>query len=192
MPSIDLSVIIPVRAGSFPAPTLKTLSTQLRDAEVIIVWDQDGRGANWARNRGAERARGDLLLFSDDDIAWRSGAIAMLRRALDQHPEAAWSYGAYAIEGHVQCAVPWDPDRLRRSNYISTMSMVRRETFPGFDETIMRLQDWDLWLQMLAAGHRGVYCDSLVFTTELRDGITRNGPVDYDEAVRIVRRKHGL
>jgi len=42
---------------------------------VLETGRGDGRGAAFARNRGAEAARGDLLLFSDDDVVPQPGWI---------------------------------------------------------------------------------------------------------------------
>jgi hypothetical protein len=95
--------------------------------------------------------------------------------------------------GRVQCDREFDAAALRRQNYISTMSVIRRDAFPGFDESLRRLQDYDLWLTMLAAGHVGVYCGAEVFSTLVRNGITYAPDAQpYEEALRIVRRKHGL
>ncbi|GEM86242.1 glycosyltransferase family 2 protein [Meiothermus granaticius] len=42
---------------------------------VLETGRGDGRGVAFARNRGAEAARGDLLLFSDDDVVPQPGWI---------------------------------------------------------------------------------------------------------------------
>jgi glycosyltransferase involved in cell wall biosynthesis len=186
-----ISVVIPVREGGDPAVTLASLAPQLEDCELIVAWDQ-GHGANWARNRGAERARGEYLLFSDDDIEWRPGAVEALLHALAAAPRASYSYGAYEMGGVIQCDQEFDAQRLRKANFISTMSLIRRAHFPGFDEALGRLQDWDIWLAMLASGMVGVFCGSLIFTTKVRNGITFGGPVEYESARRTVSEKHGL
>jgi hypothetical protein len=42
--------------------------------------------------------------------------------------------------------------------------LLRREHFPGFDESVRRLQDWDLWLTMLEAGRTGTWIPETLFT----------------------------
>lgn len=115
-----------------------------------------------------------------------------LLETLVSHPEASYSYGAYEMEGKTQCNKEFDAERLLQTNYISTMSLIRREHFPGFDERIYRLQDWDLWLSMLEQGHIGVYCGATIFSTKIRNGITHNGEIGWDEANKIIKQKHNL
>lgn len=190
---LAISVIIPLRRGGSPEVTLKSLAAQtFQNFEVIVSQDEERRGANWARNRGFEKSTGDFLLFSDDDIRWEPDALAVLRRALKNTPRAAYSYGSYAIGDWMQCAIAFRAWRLRETNFISTMSLIRRTAFPSFDESIQRLQDWDLWLTMLEQGHTGVYCGRMIFRTEKGKGITYGDGMSLAQARSIVRKKHGL
>lgn len=193
-----ISVVIPLRDGGSPRITLESLGAQnsAPDFEIIVSHDASGfgdsRGANWARNRGAELARGEYLLFSDDDIKWQPLAIRELHFALQRHPRASYAFGSYRLGSSFLCAKPFNERTLLRYNIAPTMALVRRKHFPGFDESIARLQDWDLWLTMLSEGHKGVHCGSMTFITEHRDGITQNGWVEYDAACDRIAEKHGL
>lgn len=188
----QLTVVIPVRQGGNPEVTLRSLGRQThQDFDVVVVQDEQGN-ANWARNRGLELVTTPLVLFSDDDIDWNPKALDWLHTALELHPAASYSYGAYEMGGRVQCNQEFDSRILKRRNFVSTMSMVRRSDFPGFDTALQRLQDWDVWLTMWKAGKFGVYCGQLIFTTEVRNGITKGGNITYDEALTILRRKHNL
>lgn len=188
----DITVVIPCRDRGRAEVTLATLAQQtLKPARILPVWDE-GRGANWARNLGAAQAETPLILFSDDDIAWRPAALEILAGGLAQAPDTAYSYGAYMMGGKVYCDQPFDPWLLSRTNYISTMSLIRRALFPGFDESIRRLQDWDLWLTMLSRGHVGTYVGQILFETARRPGITFGGAVTWYEADLAIKQKHGL
>jgi hypothetical protein len=82
-------------------------------------------------------------------------------------------------KGKVRCDSPWSARRLRdfkRGNIVSTMSLVRKRDFPGFDESIRRLQDWDVWLTMLSQGKKGVHCGSVIFET-----ITKQGGITFGD-----------
>lgn len=189
----SISVIIPIREVGSAEVTLHSLAQQtLQDFDVIVSWDQ-GHGANWARNQGLAQAQTSFVLCSDDDIEWEPDALEVLHDCLLRHPEASYSYGSYYMPGvGEQCNVTFDAARLRKGNFISTMSLVRRADHPGFDETVQRAQDWDLWLTMLEQGKVGVYCGRRVFQSMVRPGITYGNGVSWPEATRIVRAKHGL
>jgi len=64
--------------------------------------------------------------------------------------------------------------------------------FPGWDESIERLQDFDLWLSILTPGKLAVNCGRRIFSTARRDGITQNGKVSYQDAWQRLKEKHGL
>jgi len=130
-------------------------------------------------------------LFSDNDIKWRENGIQYLIDALDENPDASYSYGAYQMAGRLLCNQPYKETDLMIYNYISTMSLIRANDFPGFDESLKRFQDWDLWLTMMEQGKHGVFCGQTVFDTELKDGISHNG-VDHNTALNIVKAKHLL
>ena len=187
-----ITVVIPCRETENPYVTLRSLAKQMLQPAVIVVVHDEGRGANWARNRGFEMVKTPYVLFSDNDIEWQPDAIANLYNTLETQPQVSYAYGWYLLGGLCHSNVVFDADRLRRNNYISTMSMIRSADFPGFDESIERLQDWDLWLTMLAQGKTGVHCSKHIFTTGRRAGITFGDGISWEEARAIVSRKHGL
>ncbi|MEY4372849.1 MAG: hypothetical protein RL219_1618 [Actinomycetota bacterium] len=66
---------------------LDELATSWSGRLDLVVERADGRaGAAYARNRGIERARGDVLLFVDDDDVVAPGYVAAMRRALEYAP----------------------------------------------------------------------------------------------------------
>lgn len=194
----EITVVIPCRETEDADTTLNSLAQQtFQGFKTVVVKDQ-GMGANWARNRGFIQCDTEYALFSDNDIEWKPGAIATMLRVLKRFSDVSYCYGRYIVyggegpeQGTVWSHEPWSAEMLKHHNYISTMSLIRSKDFPGFDESIQRLQDWDLWLTMLEQGKRGIYCEDLVFTTKVRPGITHGGP-DWFESENIVRRKHGL
>ncbi len=202
-----ISIVIPCRVGEHADMTVDSLLKQTRkDFEYDIVRDVERRGAPWARNRGAEIATGAYLLFSDNDISWEPEALDLMVRALESPaamlPDANgfttdYAYGSYRIirngkPGPLFCDEAWNYDTLKGRNYISTMSLMRRSAFPGWDESLKRLQDWDLWLTMAEQRSKGVYVGKMLFTTPYREGITYGNSPSYEDAFRVVRKKHGL
>jgi len=132
-----------------------------------------------------------LVLFSDNDINWAPYAIQVMFQCLKRYPSLSFAYGAYELNGKIWCNKEFDYDFLRKKNYISTMSMVRTADHPGWDESLKRLQDWDVWLTITSRGKIGRYIGMQLFTTPVRSGITRNG-ISLDEARSAIAKKHNL
>jgi glycosyltransferase involved in cell wall biosynthesis len=187
-----LQIVIPVRKGGNAYTTLSSLGkSAFQDFDIVVVQDEWGN-ANMARNAGAT-GDSEFLLFSDDDIEWEPDGVGAMIDTLKENPDVSFAYGAYAMGGKTHCWEEWNPHILRMRNYISTMSVIRRSAFPGWDESLCRLQDWDLWLTMARLGRVGKQVAPRcfrIFSTGVRDGITRNGKVSYEEAYRIVKEKH--
>jgi len=187
-----ITVVIPTRDGNVDI-TIKSLSKQtLKPKEIIIIQDKDNRGANYCRNKGSRYVNTDYILFSDDDIQWEENAIETLYNTLKSNPEFSYAYGSYEMDGKMYCEQEFSEELLKKKNYISTMSLIRTKDFNGFDEDIYRLQDWDLWLDFLLDGKKGIFCGKKIFTTFVRNGITYNGKISWNDAVKIVKQKHGL
>lgn len=193
----DISIIIPVKNGNYPDITLESLERQTyKNFDCYVIKDKEEKGANYCRNRGfRDYCRTDFVLFSDDDIKWEPDALQILRDCLIANPKCSYSYGYYTMNGKTFCDKPFNPFTLLTNNYISTMSLIRSDHFVYFDESLKRLQDWDLWLTMLLTYKRyGVYCGRKIFTTELKsDGISgKNSVMSYNEAERIIKEKHKI
>ena len=229
-----VSVIIPCyNHAATIGKTLASLFAQTYpDVEVVVVDDgstddldsalaphqgkfrlvrQENRGGPVARNRGFRESSGDLVLFSDADIVWRKDALAKLAAALDAHPDAAYAYASFRFGWKLFRLWPFDAERLKTHNYIQTGSLIRRERFPGFDESLKRFQDWDLWLTMLEKGDRGVWVpEVLCRVLTKRRNISSWMPKlvyalpwkrlgwmpkrirSYEAAAEVIRKKHRL
>lgn len=82
------SVIIPSynAGGTLPA-ALRSIEDAAKglDVEIVVVDDESGRGPSWARNRGLDKAGGDVVFFVDaDDTVDReffSAPLAELERS---------------------------------------------------------------------------------------------------------------
>jgi len=189
-----ISIIVTKRLREDANITLDSLAKQtFQDFTITISEDSGGKGANWTRNKGFYLApKAKYVLFSDNDIQWEPNALANLFYCLEENPEASYCYGSYMVDNHIHCDRDFDEGSLKIRNYISTMTLIRYNDFPCFDEKINKLQDWDLWLTMLEQGKKGISCGKLIFTTEKKPGITYGNSLSREEAIRIVKLKHGM
>jgi hypothetical protein len=200
---LPVSVIVPLsrsRRGFFDNMVLPLIEAN-NPVEIVI---NDGEGsAPKKRNEGFDKSTQPFVFFCDDDILLPADYIGSLHDALVKNPNCGFAYTGYhgivlhpeshPMHGNFQIhPVEFNASMLMRGNYISTMSLVRRELFPGFDESLLRLQDWDVWLTIVKNGNRGVLVPNLTFYAYYLDsGITSNMNSEID-AINAIRRKHNL
>ena len=94
--SVTLSVVVP---ATDQPPTLAQAeaalaASQQRADEVLVVTDPR-LGASEARNAGAARASGDVLVFVDADVRVHPDALGRIRSAFDADPGLTALHGSY-------------------------------------------------------------------------------------------------
>jgi GT2 family glycosyltransferase len=167
-----LSAIVP--ATDSP-PTLAECLRALGSAwdgpdEVIVVSEPAGAGPAQARNDGARRADGDLLLFVDADVLVHPDAPARLRDAFDADPGLDAVFGSYDDAPRAPGVVSGFRNLLHHQVHHSSagaattfwagLGAIRREAFEavgGFDELrYLRssIEDVELGLRLVWAGRR--------------------------------------
>ncbi len=124
---------------------------------------QDNQGAPVARNRGFDESTGEYVIFWDADVVGHTNTLETLQKALTEHSEASWAYPSFRWGRKVFKGKPFAPEALNVTNFIHTTALIRREDFPGFDPSLKRFQDWDLWLTMSKQGAKGVWIDEVLF-----------------------------
>lgn len=225
-----ISIIIPLyNKRQTIAKTINSILNQTyKDLEIIVIDDGSGDGsieeaekfgkkitlikglghfgANWARNYGAHLAGGDYLFFCDADIVLWPDALQKLKKALDENPSASYAYCSFVRGGWKKMpSRKFDAELLKKYNYISTMSLLRRADFAGFDENLKRFQDWDLWLTMAEKRKAGIFVPEFLFSSYVaRNSISQWLPKifyripwlkavkKYNEAREIILKKHNL
>jgi glycosyltransferase involved in cell wall biosynthesis len=192
----QITVVIPHRKGADCSITLNSLARQTVPCEIIMVEDVHAKGASWARNEGFKKVTTPYVLFSDDDIDWESDALEVMLNSLEKS-DYSYAYGDYdLLDG--EKVIPhhsgeFSVRRMVDFNFVSTMSLIRTKDFCGFDESIKRFQDWDLWLNMLFNYDRyGTYTYRKLFKTIKREGITFDGKTNIVESIKIIRNKYHI
>ncbi|MDP3245119.1 MAG: glycosyltransferase family A protein [bacterium] len=226
-----ISIIIPAyNAASTVEKCLKSICDQtLQDFEMIVVNDgstdktndkllmaskkwpnrikiinQTNQGAPAARNRGFKESKGEFLFFCDADAVLKKDCLEKMLKILQTNPQTSYAYSSFKFGWKTFRLWPFDEKKLKQMPYIHTMSLIRRAHFPGWDESIKKLQDWDLWLTMLEQGHIGVWIPKILFKIiDTRGTISRWLPSffyklpwktksvrRYEEAMEIIKQKH--
>jgi glycosyltransferase involved in cell wall biosynthesis len=171
------------------------------------IINQENKGAPAARNRGFNEAKGDYVLFCDADAKLNKNYLEEMLNALQNNPETSFAYSSFFWGNKLFKLWPFDTAKLKQTPYIHTASLIRVKDFPatGWDESLKKLQDWDLWLTFMEEGRTGVWIDKPLFKISTDGGISNWLPSfayklfpflpavkKYQEAVKVVKEKHSL
>jgi len=163
-------------------------------------------GGSGARNYGAKLARGDMLMFLDDDDTWLPNKVENQLHILEKRPEVGLVYSGRKVVdengNHLYTVVPqlegWIHKDLLKSNHIGITSAVavRKEIFwkaGGFDLMLPARQDYDLWIRITALTAVAVDPEPtvcwLVHSQAGRQISSR--PKKYEKAVEYLLKKYG-
>jgi GT2 family glycosyltransferase len=186
--------VIVVDDGSTDPETLDMLNRFPSEVEVI---GQQNRGVCAARNAGLARVETAFALVLDADDRLRSDALQLLRPPLEGDSAVGFSYGRMRFFGDWDGVLrfpPYDPYALLYRHTIGLSALMRREVVEdtgGFDEEFLYFEDWELWLDALEHGWRGVQVDAV--TVEYRKhGGSKVGEDRrrYRSAYRRLRARH--
>ena len=206
----DLEVII-VNDGSTDS-TEKVIEQHVEkfkenDITLKVFSFSKNQGAPAARNKGFQESEGEYVLFCDADASLKPHALKKMFSTLQQVPDASYVYSSFKWGKKEFRPGHFDREKLKQQPYIHTMSLIRREDFPeeGWDESLARFQDWDLWLTMLEQDKIGYWIDEILFTVQTGGSISSWRPSffykifpflpsvkKYKKAVNKVKKKHGL
>lgn len=154
-------------------------------------------GAPKARNEGFKMSTGEIVLFSDSDVYWNAGILRKMNEEFEKDPDLGFVYAGFRWSdmsgAHVPC--DFDPYLLKICNFIDTGNPVRREWVEkvgGWDESLKRWQDWDLWLRIVEAGAKGKKISDISRSADPPKEGSISGTDNYAPTYHIVRQKHEM
>jgi len=197
-----LSVVIPVHNGG--EDLQKCLTAVLHSSrppdELIIVDDASSDGSAQlaakfgtvvvcqnhrpigparARNLGALRSQGDVLLFLDADVMVHTNTLALVERHFIEHPEIAALFGSYddqpphhnwvSLYKNLQHHFVHHQSQREASSFWTGVGAIRRDVFlhlEGFDSSYSRpsIEDIELGVRLKASGYRIHLCPDVQVT----------------------------
>lgn len=150
------------------AEKMEEIKTIVQDFQnvlnVKLLINERNSGANFSRNRGIFSAGRKYIAFLDSDDLWmpdkleRQLAAIAKAKAGDSRPILSGT-GRYRIDGAGTIiarqfgGTMLNPEKIRRSNFIGTLSSIVVETWVarhvgGFNEALPACQDWDFFIRL--------------------------------------------
>jgi len=185
----QLSVIIPATdRRSTLGGVLLSVAAAAEAAEEVIVIETRGAGPAAARNEGARRAAGDILVFVDSDVEIHPDALSRIRRAFRCDPGLTAVFGSYddrpagnassrfrnLLHHHVH-----QEGAGQASTFWAGLGAVRRDAFlraGGFDADrypSATMEDIELGMRISGAGGR-ILLDPLLRGTHMKEWSVRD------------------
>lgn len=157
------------------------------DRRIVYIKHACKRGANAARNTGIKAAKGKYVAFLDDDDEWCPTKLSkQVKKANESSDNIGVIYtGFIKIDNQTvrRIVLPLYKgnifDKLLTGNYVNTTStvLVKRGVFDKvglFDEELLSLQDWDMWLRIATTYQFTFVHEPLVFNYTTKMSISTN------------------
>ena len=187
--------------------TLELARTFEADPRVRTIHQQN-KGLAGARNTGIAAARGRYVAFLDSDDLWMPDFLRDTGAALDADPGAAFAYtDGWALDdesGRLRRATvmarqrpPVPPpheaeaflSELIKRNFILAEATVRKSALDDvgpFVESLRAVEDYELWLRLLAHGYRALRPPGLLLIRRDHPASMSKDTVLMDRATRRV------
>lgn len=199
---LPITVVVPHMESRRPFLDATVMPSIVRNnpAQILVIPGESS--AQHKRNEGARQATQPFLFFNDDDCEELDNCLGRMLELLEARPDCGFCYCDFERVIHPGIEFPYPNGlyvvghdavkRLRRESPICTMSLIRREAFPGFDEAIKREQDRDLFLAITRAGWGGVYTASPLIRLHQIDQVSITQTVDQWVWHTYINKKYGF
>jgi glycosyltransferase involved in cell wall biosynthesis len=198
----DFEVIV-VNDGSPDTPALESAIAPWRDGLRYLT--QDNKGAAAARNTGLTASRGEWVAFLDADDGWEPTYLEQQLAMVANEPTLDLVYCDARLEGDSVLAgrtfMETSPSHGEVTvkallsftcNVITSGVLARRNVIlavDGFDESLRRGHDFNLWVRMAAHGARlGYHRAVLVHRRIEEDSLSGDAVSQYERALGALTR----
>jgi glycosyltransferase involved in cell wall biosynthesis len=133
-------------------------SALAQDPDEVILHHERHLAIGPARNKAAERASSEWLLFLDADDELHSDYLHAMRTAISGNGDPLALYQPaveYRRKGRTSPVFLAPIGDLRHDNFLVIGTVVRRELFMqvgGFEDYLHGFEDWSLWAKCWKAG----------------------------------------
>jgi hypothetical protein len=155
------TVVIPVspkhkREGLYHE-AIQSVQNQTIPTDYILVFDDEGRGAAWARNIGTAQVKTPFVVWLDADDRLKSGFV---EQCLSVYHAGTFVYTDWIVNGLVintpNCLRPFEQGQ---QHVVTTLtSVVAWREAGGFDESLDTLEDEAFFRHIATLGWCGVRC----------------------------------
>ncbi|GBE39173.1 MAG TPA: glycosyltransferase [Nitrospirae bacterium] len=136
---------------------------RLNDNRIVYIRHDINKGGAAARNTGIRLAKGEFIAFQDSDDEWMPEKLEKQMQVFENSPpDTGVVYtGFWRVENSKRTYIPYPwvtrkegaiHEELLKGNFITTQAaLVKKECFDKagmFDDSLPRLQDWELWLRI--------------------------------------------
>lgn len=151
-----VTAALPSRLGKLSEACASVLAQTHPADEHLVAIDYARRGTARVVTQLALSARNEWVATLEDDDVWYPNHLEQLTRAAaDGGADILYPYCDVEGRDWVPNA-PFDPERLRRENYIPSTALIRRSLIADLGGwrtgSQHGFEDWDFWLRSQAAG----------------------------------------
>lgn len=182
--------------------TVKVIK-ECKDSRIHLICLANNQGANFARNRGIEKAGGEFIAFQDSDDEWMENKLEkQIGYMLETNVDASFC-PYFLYQGKENQIVPKDyqnisfykediAQRIKKSSIVGTPTLVvRREIFSQigmFDEKMKRLQEYELVIRLVKKYKLGFISQPLVKAYRMEQSISADNNALLDAYIKLLER----
>jgi glycosyltransferase involved in cell wall biosynthesis len=166
----------------------------------LTYFYKENEGPSAARNLGIKKCEGSIIAFLDSDDEWEPDKLEKCLERLNETPRARVVISDYTLydEGEererksprrlgvyspLRILMSFNETNLHTSSVVTYKSLV--QSVGGFDERLIRGEDWELWIRLAELAEFVFIDEPLVKVHVHPEGLTRISEGEWDNVVRI-------